>query len=78
MTSTTITPEVQDFLAAVRVELEDLDADEQREILDGLEADLTDLVAEHGRGALGDPVLYARELRAPIEPAHPLSLRTTH
>ena len=33
MTSTTITPELQDFLAAVRVEREDLDADEQREIL---------------------------------------------
>ena len=64
MTSTTVAPEIQDFLAAVRVQLTDLDADEQREILDGLEADLADLVAEHGRGALGDPVAYARELRA--------------
>jgi hypothetical protein len=59
-----IAPEVQEFLAAVRAQLADLDPDEQREILDGLEADLTDLVAERGGEALGDPVAYARELRA--------------
>ena len=64
MNTTTIAPEVQEFLAAVRAHLADLDPEEQREILDGLEADLTDLVAERGRGALGDPVAYARELRA--------------
>jgi hypothetical protein len=64
MTSTTITPEVQEFLTTVRAQLADLDLDEQREILDGLEADLTDLVAERGGEALGDPVAYARELRA--------------
>jgi hypothetical protein len=63
MNTSTIAPEVQDFLAAVRAQLADLDPDEQREILDGLEADLTDLVAEHGGEALGDPVEYARELR---------------
>ena len=64
MTVTTVTPEVQEFLDAVRNQLADLDPDEQREILDGLEADLTDLVAERGGEALGDPVAYARELRA--------------
>ena len=73
-TSTTetasVAPEVRRFLAAVRDRLADLDPDEQREILDGLEADLTDLVAERGGGALGDPVAYARELRsaAGLEP----------
>ena len=70
MNATVITPEVQDFLSAVRAELADLDPEEQREILDGLEADLGDLVAEQGEGALGDPVAYARELRtaAGLEP----------
>jgi hypothetical protein len=60
----TVAPEVQEFLDAVRTQLADLDPDEQRDITEGLEADLTDLVAERGRGALGDPVSYARELRA--------------
>jgi hypothetical protein len=60
----TVAPEVRDFLTAVRAQLADLDPEEQRDILDGLEADLTDLVTERGRGALGDPVDYARELRA--------------
>jgi hypothetical protein len=60
----TIAPEVRDFLTTVRAQLADLDPEEQRDILDGLEADLTDLVAERGREALGDPVAYARELRA--------------
>jgi hypothetical protein len=64
MNMATIAPEVQEFLATVRAQLADLDPDEQREILDGLEADLTDLVAERGGEALGDPVAYARELRA--------------
>ena len=59
-----VAPEVRQFLAAVRDRLADLDPDEQREILDGLEADLTDLVAERGGGALGDPAAYAHELRS--------------
>ena len=63
MNPTVIAPEVRDFLAAVRAQLADLEPEEQREILDGLEADLSDLVAEHGGEALGDPVAYARELR---------------
>lgn len=70
-TTTTIAPEVQEFLHAVRAQLADLDPEEQRDITEGLEADLSDLVAERGRGALGDPVAYARELRAAagLEPA---------
>jgi hypothetical protein len=64
MNTTTIAPEVQEFLDAVRAQLGDLEPDEQREILDGLEADLADLVAERGREALGDPIAYARELRS--------------
>jgi len=59
----TAAPEVQAFLTEVRARLADLDPEEQSDILDGLEADLSDLVAEHGREALGDPVAYARELR---------------
>ena len=57
----TVAPEVQEFLDAVRTQLADLEPDEQRDITEGLEADLTDLVAERGRGALGDPVAYALE-----------------
>jgi hypothetical protein len=64
MSTINAAPEVSGFLATVRTQLADLDPDEQREILDGLEADLTDLVAERGGEALGDPVAYARELRA--------------
>ena len=55
--------EVRAFVARVREHLGDLDAEEQQELTIGLEADLTDLVAERGPEALGDPVVYARELR---------------
>lgn len=57
-------PEVRDFVAAVRMQLVDLDPDERAEITDGLEADLAELLAERGPGALGDPIVYAGELRA--------------
>jgi hypothetical protein len=56
-------PEVAEFVARVRARLSDLDAEEQRELTEGLEADLGDLVAEQGVDALGDPRVYARELR---------------
>ena len=56
-------PDVAAFVAAVRARLADLPPEEQQELTDGLEADLTDLVAERGEGALGDPQAYARELR---------------
>ncbi len=57
-------PEVRDFVAAVRMQLVDLDPDERAEITDELEADLAELLAERGSGSLGDPVAYAGELRA--------------
>lgn len=59
-----VRPEVRDFVARVRTRLADLDVEEQRDLTDGLEADLSDLVAERGPQALGDPDDYARELRA--------------
>jgi hypothetical protein len=59
-----VAPEVRLFLARVRHELADLDAEEVSEMTDGLEADLTELVAERGAAALGSPVEYADELRA--------------
>ncbi|MFT4286198.1 hypothetical protein [Nocardioides sp.] len=55
---------VADFLAAVRGHLADLDPEELAEITDGLAADLAELVAERGIGALGDPAAYASELRS--------------
>lgn len=63
MNTIAIEPAVRDFLDVVRADLADLDPEERREILDGLEADLGELVAEQGPGALGDPHAYARELR---------------
>lgn len=60
----TIPSDVRLFLAAVRRELADLGPDEVTDMTDGLEADLTDLVAERGPEALGDPKAYAAELRA--------------
>lgn len=63
MNTIAVAPEVAAFLDAVRTHLADVDPDEQREILDGLEADLGELVAEQGPDALGDPGAYAAELR---------------
>jgi hypothetical protein len=57
-------PGVDHFVAAVRSHFADLDAQEREELLGGLEADISDLVAERGPGALGDPDAYAVELRA--------------
>ncbi|MFL6156228.1 MAG: hypothetical protein ACJ72D_09060 [Marmoricola sp.] len=63
MNTIVIAPEVLTFVAVVRVQLADLGPEELLEITDGLEADLTELVTEQGLDALGDPVVYARELR---------------
>lgn len=76
--ATAIPAEVRLFLAVVRRELSDLDPEELTEITDGLEADLADLVAERGPDALGDPKLYARELRSAAgitEAARPKKVR---
>lgn len=59
-----LSPEVEAFVAAVRARFGDLDADEREDLLDGLEADMADLVAERGPEALGDPDAYAAELRS--------------
>jgi hypothetical protein len=61
--TTTVRPEVEAFVAQVRSRLADLGEDEREELLGGLEADLSEQVAE-GSTELGDPWLYAAELRA--------------
>lgn len=62
--------DVAAFVVAVRERLADLPVEEADDLTEGLEADLTDLVAERGGGALGDPDTYTRELRtaAGLEP----------
>ena len=60
--ATSVRPEVATFLDRVRHALSDLDEEQRDELLDGLEADLSEQVAEGG--ALPDPVAYAAELRA--------------
>lgn len=64
-----IRPEVQEFVDRVRALMADLDADERLDLTGGLEADLSELVAEHGVEALGEPDDYARELR--VAAGHP-------
>lgn len=59
-----VRPDVEQFVSAVRSHFADLDPDERDELLGGLEADVTDRVAEEGGGLLGDPAAYAAELRA--------------
>ena len=60
--TTTVGPQVEAFVAQVRTRLTDLSEDEREELLGGLEADLVEKLAD---GAdLGDPWLYAAELRA--------------
>lgn len=54
---------VGEFARAVRAQLADLPALEVEELTEGLEADLTERLAEDGSD-LGDPVVYAAELRA--------------
>jgi hypothetical protein len=60
--ATAVRPEVEQFLARVREHLVDLTEDDRNELLDGLEADLAEQLAEGG--ALPDPASYAAELRA--------------
>lgn len=59
-----VRPEVEEFVAAVRAAFADLTPDDRDDLLGGLEADVSELVADRGVEALGDPVAYARELRA--------------
>lgn len=66
-----VRPDVSAFVARVRELLADLSEEDRLELTEGLEADLTDQVAEQGGGVLDDPEAYARELRAAagFEPA---------
>ena len=60
-------PEIADFVSAVRGWLNDLSTDEVTELTGGLEADLTDALAEADSTPselYGDPGEYASELRA--------------
>ncbi len=60
-TAPTDTDRAVEFTAAVRAHLTDLPSDEVDELLDGLQADLADRLADEGE--LGDPLAYAEELR---------------
>jgi hypothetical protein len=57
-------PEVVEFLTRVREHLADLTQEERDELLDGLEADLSEQLSEGGAAALPDPASYAAELRS--------------
>jgi hypothetical protein len=75
-----VRPDVTAFVARVRELLADLPEEDRLELTEGLEADLTDQVAESGGGALGDPEAYARELRtaAGLDPAPRRRVRGPH
>jgi len=64
--NTATRPEVEAFVAEVRARLTDLSDEEREELLGGLEADLSDQLADGAdlRDVLGDPAAYAAELRA--------------
>ena len=61
-TATDLRPEIAAFLTRVRAHLADLAEEERDELLDGLEADLSEQVA--AGDPLPDPAIYAVELRA--------------
>ena len=70
--------DVGSYVAAVRAELADLDADVVEELTGGLEADLSELAAEADTplaDRIGSPVAYAAELRsaAGLEPSSRLA-----
>ena len=60
--ATVLRPDVVEFLTRVREHLADLSVEERDELLDGLDADLSEQLAEGG--ALPDPASYAAELRS--------------
>jgi hypothetical protein len=67
MEHTTMAPDasIAAFAAAVRASLDDLPADEVDELVEGLESDLLDQASDSGDDfALGDPDVYAAELRS--------------
>lgn len=65
MITTPVRDDIHAFAAAVRSHLDDLPADEVDDLLDGLEADLSDQALEAGDDfQLPDAATYAAELRA--------------
>ncbi|WP_295788575.1 hypothetical protein [uncultured Microbacterium sp.] len=65
MITTTVHDDIAAFAAAVRSHLDDLPTDEVDDLLDGLEADLSDQAAEAADDfTLPDAATYAAELRA--------------
>ncbi|MBQ9916171.1 MAG: hypothetical protein IJO71_03105 [Microbacterium sp.] len=65
MITTPVRDDIHAFAAAVRAHLDDLPADEVDDLLDGLEADLSDQASEAGDDfTLPDATTYAEELRA--------------
>lgn len=65
MITTPVRDDIRVFAAAVRAHLDDLPTDEVDDLLDGLEADLSDQAAEAGDAfRLPDATTYAAELRA--------------
>ncbi len=65
MITTPTRDDIRAFAAAVRTHLDDLPADEVDDLLDGLEADLSDQATEAGDSfTLPDAATYAAELRA--------------
>jgi len=64
-TATLLDTQVAAFAAAIRTHLNDLPAEDVDDLTGGLEADLLEQASDHdGRLTLGDPELYAAELRA--------------
>lgn len=63
-TESILAPEIAAFAEAVRAELSDLSTDEVDDLTDGLEADLAERRSDTPDEALGDPAIYAAELRA--------------
>lgn len=65
MITTPVRDDIHAFAAAVRAHLDDLPADEVDDLLDGLEADLSDQATEAGDDfTLPDATTYAAELRS--------------
>ena len=69
-------PDVAAFVADVRSRLGDLSGEQRDDLLEGLEADLGEQLADGTTGVLADPAAYAAELRAAagLEPARRRSL----
>ncbi|MFC7486383.1 HAAS signaling domain-containing protein [Knoellia sp. CPCC 206453] len=66
--NSTVSTEVRDYVAQVRAALADLPTEDVEEFTTGMEADLTERLAEPGDGTLrdrlGEPDAYAAELRS--------------